>query len=565
MSFKAYLAQKGSEKPMEVRRFGVEQNEVTSFDLLKKKLRLVFPQLSGQDFTVSWKDFENDEVIISSNEELLTFLTETSDEVRRLYLTIKNPISVCIPPPFEWKPIDVVLGSTLNASVGDDSESDEDDDEDNVQYTSPGCKRPRESSLKSLNLKFHPHVYCDGCNKHIRSHRYKCLECDDFDLCIECESANMHKEHVMLRVPLGMSHYPKLNIFAKAMRYMSEALRKIENRTKKQERRMHRMCDIPFPDVSDLADLIPHSKRCKRDEKEKDKKKDDKKDKRERKDRKEKECSSTPSAGCSAEASGSSGAKGGCPFPSGILGSLLNPQTLGNLLSQQNLSALQQMFEHMSPVPEQLLQEVAQNLADVRLSDPAPSAPPSGSSTPPVNPFSVNTKKPSSPESDGAVASTSSATQTPVAVRKEAQSQAQSQEAEKQGVPQGPQAQQESSGAANAPPTQSGRSSRSSSEEADAEGWTVVDAHLKDASADQSSVYPKLPAKEPTPEQSAPASAPVRPAEPVPAPILHRDPDVQKCLRALAEMGFDAHQRMIVDLAEEYKGNVNRVLNALMS
>lgn len=55
VSFKAYLSKKGSDKPVEVRRFGVEQNEVTSFELLKAKLRQVFPHLSGQDFTIGWK------------------------------------------------------------------------------------------------------------------------------------------------------------------------------------------------------------------------------------------------------------------------------------------------------------------------------------------------------------------------------------------------------------------------------------------------------------------------------------------------------------------------------
>lgn len=580
VSFKAYLAQKGSDKPIEVRRFGVEQNEVTSFDLLKKKLGLVFPNLCGQDFSVSWKDFENDEIIISSNEELLTFLTETSDQVRRLYLTVKNPISVCIQPTFEFKPIDVLLGNTINSAAADSNDSDDDDDEeeDGLQFSS-GCKRPWQSSLKSSHLKFHPHVHCDGCNKHVPGHRYKCLECEDYDLCNECEAQNVHKEHVMLRIPLSMSHYPKLNNFAKGMRYMSEALRKIENRIKKQERRMHKMHDIPFPDFSDLADMIPHSKRCKRDDKEKDKKREDrkeKKDKREKRDRKEKECSSSATAGCSAEASGSSGAKTGCPFPSGmgILGSLLNPQTLGNLLSPQNMSTLQQLFEHMSPVPEQLLQEVAQNLADVRLSDPtsAPTAPEAGPSTPPTNPFSVHAKKAATPEADvadGAVAASSSASQTPVAARREAPRPEPVQQAVPQGGPQGGAQQQGTAVVSGSSSPPSGRSSRSSSDEADAEGWTVVDAHLKEASSsDQTSVYPKLPSMEPTPEQ--PAAAPAAPAAPVaarpaePVPILHRDPEVQKCLRALAEMGFDVYQRMIVDLAVEYKGNVNRVLNALM-
>ncbi|XP_034240030.1 protein ref(2)P isoform X2 [Thrips palmi] len=565
VSFKAYLSQKGSDKPVEVRRFGVEQNEVTSFDLLKKKLRLVFPNLNGQDFSVSWKDFENDEIIISSNDELLTFLTETSEQVRRLYLTVKNPISVCIQPTFEWKPIDVLLGNAMNSSAADDDSDDDDEEEDGVQFSS-GCKRPWQSSLRSSNLKFHPNVYCDGCNKHVPGHRYKCLECEDYDLCHECESQNIHKEHVMLRIPLSMSHYPKLNNFAKGMRYMSDALRKIENRIKKQERRMHKMYDIPFADFSDLADMIPHSKRCKRDDKEKDKKRDDrkdKKDKREKRDRKEKECSSSAS-GCSAEASASSRANTGCPFPSGILGSFLNPQTLGNLLSPQNLSTLQQLFQHMSPVPETLLQEVAQNLADVRLNDPAPTAPEAaqaGPSTPPTNPFSVHAKKAAAPEAS----SSGTQSQSPVA--------------ERPAMPLPQEAQAAASGSGSSSP-KSGRSSRSSSAEADAEGWTVVDAHLKEAGGErdreQTSVYPKLPAKEPTPEQPAAAAAQVspvagRPAEPLPAeampatPILHRDQGVQECLRALAEMGFDPHQRMIVELAVEYKGNVNRVLNALMN
>lgn len=103
--------------------------------------------------------------------------------------------------------------ATAATAAEDDNDSDEDDDEeeDDVQFTPSGCKRPWQASLRSSNLKFHPHVYCDGCQKHIAGHRYKCLECPDFDLCIDCESQYMHKEHVMLRIPLSMSFYPKVS------------------------------------------------------------------------------------------------------------------------------------------------------------------------------------------------------------------------------------------------------------------------------------------------------------------------------------------------------------------
>jgi len=102
----------------------------------------------------------------------------------------------------------------------------------------------------------------------------------------------------------------------------------------------------------------------------------------------------------------------------------------------------------------------------------------------------------------------------------------------------------------------------------------VVDSQMNN-NADQSQVYPKLPVVEPTPEPVVPEPAVSQPAVPqpaVPQPAppqtlipFHRDPEVQRCLGALAEMGYDVHQRTIMELAEEYKGNLSRVLNILLS
>ncbi|XP_037047718.1 uncharacterized protein LOC119082323 isoform X2 [Bradysia coprophila] len=44
----------------------------------------------------------------------------------------------------------------------------------------------------------HPGVYCKKCNKTIKGRRYKCIECDDFDLCQSCE-LDYHSGHILIR------------------------------------------------------------------------------------------------------------------------------------------------------------------------------------------------------------------------------------------------------------------------------------------------------------------------------------------------------------------------------
>lgn len=52
--------------------------------------------------------------------------------------------------------------------------------------------------LRTLTKMNHPGINCDVCNKTIQGFRYKCLECDDFDLCQLCES-DYHSGHVLCR------------------------------------------------------------------------------------------------------------------------------------------------------------------------------------------------------------------------------------------------------------------------------------------------------------------------------------------------------------------------------
>lgn len=47
----------------------------------------------------------------------------------------------------------------------------------------------------------HSDIICDNCSNPIMGFRYKCVNCDDYDLCQKCEMQETHPDHFMLRMP----------------------------------------------------------------------------------------------------------------------------------------------------------------------------------------------------------------------------------------------------------------------------------------------------------------------------------------------------------------------------
>merc|ERR1711936_914044 len=154
VSFKVYLKDPSQGEELEVRRFVVDKEVSTSLVYIKEKLVSIFPILADKIFSVSWTDEDGDAITIDTDEELILALTELPGPVYKLTATVRAAKKV---------------------------------------------EEPQEPGV-GANMTHHG-VTCDGCDKApIVGFRYKCVVCDDYDLCAACEKAGKHPGHNMMRI-----------------------------------------------------------------------------------------------------------------------------------------------------------------------------------------------------------------------------------------------------------------------------------------------------------------------------------------------------------------------------
>jgi hypothetical protein len=81
--------------------------------------------------------------------------------------------------------------------------------------------------------KIHPGVTCDACEKQpIEGYRYKCVVCDDYDLCGSCEAAGRHPGHNMMRIADPEMVFPQ-RLF-KRIHKMQERVEKSRSRHERE-------------------------------------------------------------------------------------------------------------------------------------------------------------------------------------------------------------------------------------------------------------------------------------------------------------------------------------------
>jgi len=191
VSFKVYLKDPSQGEETEVRRFVVDKEVSTSLVYIKEKLVSVFPILAEKLFSVSWTDEDGDAITIDTDEELILALTELAGPVYKLTATVR--------------------GAKKRVEQAED----------------PGV---------GANVTHHG-VTCDGCDKApIVGFRYKCVVCDDYDLCGVCEKAGKHPGHNMMRISGPEVIWPQ-RLFKRIHKMQEKAEQRSRCRQEKQERK----------------------------------------------------------------------------------------------------------------------------------------------------------------------------------------------------------------------------------------------------------------------------------------------------------------------------------------
>lgn len=230
---KAALYRDWEHKPLEIRRFSVDQDVATSYAYLQQKLVQIFPLAEADGITVAWIDADGDRIVISSDEELTDAVDQLEGSVFKIH--VKTTAGSTEAPkecawggpwghpramhrgPFGaygcgWRgPYGHCLGYSASpasttqhptqvpkAPTGEEKEHHPDKDDGSDQQEDTETKKTQSPPTEKPAGPFHPGIVCDGCSGQIFGTRYKCVQCPDYDLCQGCEGKGVHTEHSMV-------------------------------------------------------------------------------------------------------------------------------------------------------------------------------------------------------------------------------------------------------------------------------------------------------------------------------------------------------------------------------
>jgi len=173
-----------------VKRFLLDKIESNKMYCINEELVSVFPELNDCEFCVCWMDNNGEYVTIYTDEDLTLAMTQMDGASFKLTVfpdDIKN--EEVFHSGIVCNVCDQdVIGIRYKCIVCDDYDLCED---------CKGSGKHPEHSMISISYHW---ATCDSCDQDIVGVRYKCIVCDDYDLCEGCKTTGSHSEHSMISV-----------------------------------------------------------------------------------------------------------------------------------------------------------------------------------------------------------------------------------------------------------------------------------------------------------------------------------------------------------------------------
>ncbi|XP_055546200.1 protein ref(2)P [Wyeomyia smithii] len=272
-----------------------------SFENLRNEIVARCPGLLQSDeIKFFWIDDEGDEITIINHGDYFDYMDSCNQngQKRRIYAKgLARPSSQTATVSFEETPIEEVSEAKVEQSAAE--------------------------SLPD-NLPVHSNIVCDVCDAIIKGHRYKCMQCFNYDLCMRCESRYRHKDHMMIRIPTpAADRRAPFRLFEKLRSYVADVGAPV----------------TPPATAHTRDDDYENCKRSKRHHRRNSKDREESRERREEKERKERKHRRERSAKCAEERRGGRHGHGHHFNFSHLINQVIDPANISAFLSADAAAA----------------------------------------------------------------------------------------------------------------------------------------------------------------------------------------------------------------------------------
>ncbi|KAG4077003.1 hypothetical protein HA402_015990 [Bradysia odoriphaga] len=148
-----------------------------NFGSLVEEIYARKPELRNKPLKCHYEDSDGDKIVIAMPSDFALFLEQN---INKIFAEESSEETV-------WKSLNPSLLNTIPAAQ--------------TSNPVPANTEAKQSIfIDEIRKIRHENILCDVCDKEVYGFRYKCLDCEEFDMCMDCAPKQIHMEHLVLRI-----------------------------------------------------------------------------------------------------------------------------------------------------------------------------------------------------------------------------------------------------------------------------------------------------------------------------------------------------------------------------